>query len=265
MGLKYECTALVSMNKTGKLEQDKDGYYHVTFAAFDFPNAAGIPYDYEMSKHVFEPNSTFMRKLLGAKLYSEVEHPEPPIPDPRHPDFEAVWIGRSRQILMGNACGHIRQVRCDPGTHPETGAPIWVCHGWIKPAGEKAHVLKELLDNPHINVCFSLRSIIDEVFRNGRKVRVITELITFDLVSEGGISIATKYDSPGMESYAVATTRSEVSRDISMDCLVQLRDKEAAKQRMGVESNVESVETLINAARRSNNTTVTDSPLFSWV
>lgn len=261
MGLKFECTALIGVNKVGQLEKDKDGYYHVTFGALDLPNSIGVPYSYDLCKHEFDPNSIFMRKVFGGKLYSEVEHPEPPIKDPRHPDFEDVWIERSRQIALTNACGHIRSVFCDPGTDPQTGRPIWIIHGWIKPEGIHAGVLQSLLDNKHANVCFSLRSVIDTVMHKGQKVRKFQELITFDLVSEGGLHIATKYNSVGFESYVVASTK-PTSIEVTMNSLTKIRERELARSRMGHESNVASVDALIAAATRSEGKVV--NRLLSW-
>lgn len=261
MGLKFECTALVGVNKVGQLEKDKDGYYHVTFGALDLPNSIGIPYSYDLCKHEFDPNSIFMRKVFNGKLYSEVEHPEPPIKDPRHPDFEECWIERSRQIDLRNACGHIRSVFCDPGTDPATGRKIWIIHGWIRPEGVHANVLQSLLDNKHANVCFSLRSVIDTVMHKGQKVRTFEELVTFDLVSEGGLAVATKYNSLGFESFVVATNK-PVSIEVSMDSLTKIREREMVKSRMGMESNVASIDHLIDAARRSEGRR--PNPLLNW-
>ncbi|MGL5648991.1 MAG: S80 family phage morphogenetic serine protease [Clostridium sp.] len=262
MALKFECTALVGVNKVGQLEQDADGYYHVTFGALELPNSIGIPYSYDLNKHVFEPNSIFMRKVMSGKLFSEVEHPEPPIKDPRHPDFEDQWVERSRQIDLRNSCGHIRSVECTPGTDPATGRPIWIIHGWIRPEGVQGNVLKSLLDNKHANVCFSLRSVIDTVYHKGVKVRVFEELITFDLVSEGGLTIATKYNSVGFEHFVTPSNKT-VEIPVTMDSLVRLREIELSKQRMGLEHSVSSIDHLIKAASRSNGV-IKSNALLRW-
>lgn len=259
MGLKFECNALAGVNKVGQLQKDKDGYYHVTLAALNFFNAAGIFYDYELSQHVFTEKDPFTRKMLGGKLYSEVEHPEPPIKDPQHPQFMDAYIGRNRFIDMRNTCGHIRGVEVNPINETCNGKVVYLITGWIKPEGVHAAVLQSLLDNPHANVCFSLRSIINDRPVNGVRTRQIEELITFDLVSEGGLSKATKYLSPGLECFAEGQT---VEFDIPMDCLERLRNQELAKQRLGRECDVQSVERLIAAARRDVPVLTRKTPLL---
>lgn len=262
MGLKFECQALAGVNKVGKLKKDDKGYYLVTFAALNIFNAGKIFYDYDLSKHVFDPNDPFMRKLLGGKLYSEVEHPEPPIKDPRHPNFLDLYIGRNRFIDMRNACGHIRSVSCDPTDELVNGKPMWVITGWIKPEGVHAACLQSLLDNPDANVCFSLRSIINDRTVGGVRVRQIEELITFDLVTEGGLHVATKYNSPGLESHATGNVGNSV--DIPMSCLERLRNQQLAEKRLGRESDVASVDRLIAAAKQSVPVMTTKAPLLNW-
>lgn len=263
MGLKFECQALAGVNKVGKLKKDADGYYLVTFAALNIFNASKIFYDYELSKHVFDPQDAFMRKLLGGKLYSEVEHPEPPIKDPQHPNWLDLYIGRNRFIDMRNACGHIKSVSCDQTSELVNGKPMWVITGWIKPEGVHAAVLQSLLDNPNANVCFSLRSIINDRTVNGIRTRQIEELITFDLVSEGGLPVATKFNSPGLESMVVSTPSSRIT-DIPMSCLERLRSQQMAEQRLGRESDVASVDRLIAAARKNTPVMTSKIPLLNW-
>lgn len=262
MGLKFECQALVGVNKVGKLQKDDRGYYHVTFAALNIFNAAQIFYDYDLSKHVFDPNDPFMRKLLGGKLYSEVEHPEPPIKDPQHPQWLDLYIGRNRFIDMKNACGHIREVEVNQSSELCNGKPMWIITGWIKPEGVHAAVLQSLLDNPDCNVCFSLRSIINDRMVAGVRTRQIEELITFDLVTEGGLHVATKYNSPGLEAHTAGVYGKAV--DIPMSCLERLRNSQLAESRLGRESDVASVDRLIAAAKRSTPVLSTKAPLLTW-
>lgn len=259
--LQFECNALAGINKVGQLKQDGNGYYYVTFAALNFFNAARIFYDYELSEHVFKPESSFMRKLLGGKLYSEVEHPDPPIKDPNHPDFMQLYIERNRFIDMRNACGHIRHVDVNPSSEMVNGKPVYIISGWIKPEGVHAATLKSLLDNPRANLCFSLRSIINDRNVRGVRTRQIEELITFDMVTEGGLSKATKYESPGLESYASQLT---IPVEIPMDCLLKIKASEQANARLGRESDVASVDALIAVARQNIELLTTKTPLLNW-
>lgn len=196
MSIKYACTALVGTNKTGILKPDENGYYKLIVGALNFTNSAGIYYDYEGSRNVFEQSSSFMRRIQDGCLYSEEDHPQ--------------WLGnmsvedyvmRIKRIEPKNICAHIREVEVVKENTGEYGKPVYVIYAWIKPDRERGQYLKEALDNPDQNVCFSLRSLVDEKIVAGVRTRLITDLITFDWVVEPGISKAKKYNAPGLEAY----------------------------------------------------------------
>ena len=72
--------------------------------------------------------------------------------------------------------------------------------GKVKPSGPKAAILKEALESKHQNVCFSIRSLADEQYIRGKRVRKLLDVVTFDFVNEGGVLVASKWDSPATES-----------------------------------------------------------------
>ena len=59
--------------------------------------------------------------------------------------------------------------------------------------------MRSSLNNPDENVAFSLRSLVEQGMEHGIIQKHIRTLITYDYVNEGGISIANKYKSPGLE------------------------------------------------------------------
>lgn len=204
MSIKYACTALVGTNKAGILRPDEHGYYKLIVGALNFTNSAGIYYDYDTSRQVFESSSSFMRRINDGCLYSEEDHPQ--------------WSGnmslddyvtRIKRIEPKNICAHIREVEVVKENTGDNGKPVFVIYAWVKPDRERGQYLKDALDNPDQNVCFSLRALVDDRVIGGRRVRSITDLITFDWVVEPGISLAKKYNAPGLESYD-AINRSEM-------------------------------------------------------
>ena len=58
----------------------------------------------------------------------------------------------------------------------------------------------EAIQNKNENICFSIRAIADESMVRGKVIRVLKDIISIDMVNEGGIGIASKWDSPVTES-----------------------------------------------------------------
>lgn len=207
MTIKYASTALAGSNKIGKLTPDEDGYYELCLGALNIFNSSGIWYDYEASKHVFDNSSTFMRRMKSGNLYAEEDHP------PFKPGMSyEEYVHRIKFIDTKNVCAHIKDVEliaCEevPGR--------MLILGKVKPDRERGQYLKAALDNPKQNVCFSLRSLVDERFVDGRKVRIITDLITFDWVIEPGLEVAHKYNAPGLESFDCMADIGDVSIPLS--------------------------------------------------
>ena len=72
--------------------------------------------------------------------------------------------------------------------------------GKVKPSGPMGPSLKEQLENPSENVAFSVRSLTRDKRIAGQLFKHMTTLVTWDYVNEPGISVATKYDNPSLES-----------------------------------------------------------------
>lgn len=117
---------------------------------------------------------------------------------------EDEYVARLMDIDLKNVCGHISEVWLDVDfgkKHPEFGNPQLVAIlGKIKPSGDKAATLQMALDNAKENVCFSIRSFTRNYMVGRREHRVLDTVVTFDLVNEGGILAASKWDSPVLET-----------------------------------------------------------------
>lgn len=197
MTIKYACTALVGTNKTGALKPDANGYYRLCVGALNFTNSAGIYYDYESSRHIFEQSSSFMRRITDGCLFGEEDHPQW-ASDMSMDDY----VMRIKRLDPKMLCCHFRDIEVVEEKTGEFGKSIYVIYASVKPDRERGHLLKAALENPDQNVCFSLRALCDDRIIGGRRIRTITDLITFDWVVEPGISLAKKWNSPALEGFA---------------------------------------------------------------
>lgn len=191
MSISYECVALAGITEPAQLEKDKDGYYRVMLGALNVFNSGGIYYVFEDSKKAFESSGIFMRKALSGKLFGERDHP------PYEPGMsEAAWVDRNEWLEISNESHRIRSITLITTDEQCNGFPVVEIWGWVKPSGEHAAKLQAALDDPHQNVCFSLRAIVKErTLPNGQRHRMIDEMFTFDWVCEDGLAICNKYSS----------------------------------------------------------------------
>ena len=260
MSIKFTCTALAGTNKTGILKPDEHGYYKLILGALNFHNAAGIFYDYDSSKAVFEESSSFMRRIRGGNLYSEVEHPEW-APGMSIDDY----VRRIRYIDGHNICAHIREIELVMEESGAYGKRVCVIYGWVKPDREKGHLLKAALENPNQNVCFSIRSLVEERRVGATIMRSIQELISFDWVVEPGISKAHKFNAPGLESFCVGVDHASV--DIPLSVLENVADgyKRSNGIGLGMESNQgQGLDEALQRIRQNAQTFGRPAALTKW-
>lgn len=191
----YSCTALVGTNKAGTLKADADGYYTLVLGALNIHNAAGAFYPLESAKHLFDSSSSLIRRIETGNLRGECGHPKQ-LPGQNTRDY----LQRILQIEETNICCHFRRVWLVDGKD-DKGRNVVLVMGEVKPAGPRGPALKEALENKHENVCFSIRSLTkDHMNPAGFLIKNIQTIVCWDWVNEPGISLATKYKNPGLES-----------------------------------------------------------------
>lgn len=251
--LHYTCVALAGVNKPGTLEKDEHGYYKVLLGALNIYNFGGIYYLYEESKHVFEKSSAFMRRVANGNLHGEEDHP------PFEPGMsEEEWVERNEWIETKNVCMHIRDVWTVNTDEMCNGLPVVEIWGWVKPDRERGKYLQAALDNPHQNVCFSLRAIVLEGWMNGQLVRKIDRLCTFDWVIEDGLQVCNKWSAIKRDSkVAQESTRTYGDVKLSKALLSRLSEKSdrATGRRVGTESHRVSVSNMAKEYLRKVDTT----------
>lgn len=212
-GFSLSCTALLGTNKAGTLKPDADGYYTVVLGALDVFNSSGAYYPEASAKHLFQQSASLMRRIASGNLRGEYGHPRPQ-PGMTSDD----WVNRVRDIYEPNVCMHIRKVTVDYTTfRNKQGQPVITIVGEVRPSGPQGPALKEQFENPHEDVCFSIRSLTNDDFQFGRVTKHLKLIVTWDYVNEPGLAQAHKWNSPALEAHG----ESKVSMDAEARSLVE--------------------------------------------
>lgn len=189
----YQCTALVGTNKKGLLPCDDDGYYTLIVGGLDTFNSVGAYYLLEPAKALFQDSSGLMRRIRNGNCKGECGHPKP-LPGQTTREF----IERVLRIEETRVCCHFRRLWLEP--RQDENGTFTAIMAEVKPSGPMGPALKAALDNPHENVCFSIRSLTnDRMSSRGYIEKSLKTIVGFDWVTEPGIRFANKYQSPALE------------------------------------------------------------------
>ncbi len=225
--LTYTSNALLGTGKKGILTPKPDGYYPQILGGLNVYNSAGWYYPAQTNLRHFETRSSLMRKVLSSGLRAEYGHPKR-APGQTPLEFKA----RCMNIYEENVCAHLKDLTLDRVNLTDwEGRPIIGILADALPAGPKGEYLKRSLDNPHENVCWSVRCMTDDYPIAGQMCKNFNEIITWDYVNEPGIPIACKWKVPTLESHTDLLTLESFDSDmiITLDDLEQianLRDAE---------------------------------------
>ena len=175
--------------KTKALQKDDQGYYKVILGAVNTYNSAGEYYGDHYIEDLFGPNTYIGNMLAKGCLMGEVNHPQF-VPGMNRFDY----FMRNNRIDQLNASHLIKSIEIVDANKTEGGRPKKYIVGWVKPleSTKGGKILKELLDTPEANVCFSIRCVIDPASPSSdMKIKTV---ITFDWVDLPGIAEANKFD-----------------------------------------------------------------------
>lgn len=205
--VKFTSTRILPAGKKGVLTPDENGYYTTVLGGLNCYNSKGEYYVLsDEVRKLFESSSIFMRRIKKGVLKSELGHPKP---TPGMTEID--YYQRIMDIDEKNVCAHIAEVWLDEDfgkNHPEYNNPRLVgIIGKVAPSGPYASTVKRAFESPVENACFSVRSITEDRWENGRTVKTLKTIVSWDFVNEPGIAIATKIDSPALESYDNATDK----------------------------------------------------------
>lgn len=222
--IRYNCTALLGTNKKGILKPDADGYYEITVGGFNVHNYGGKSWPLGDAAKLFAPGSALRRRLDGGVVRAELGHPR------REGMNEIEFYQRLNEIHEEKVCGHFSELRLDYNSYKsKSGFPIVAVIGKIRPSGVFGKVLKDSLDNPKEETCFSIRAGVEDIGND----RFVHDIVTYDYVNEGGITIARKYYSMAVEDIHGVTLNAE---DLIITPSMMNMACESACNRMGMES-----------------------------
>lgn len=195
--VRYACTSLQGTNKAGLLKPDANGYRPMVVGALNMFNSAGEFYDYERAKSLFDGSSQLQRRVQRGVLKGEYGHPKFE-PGMRPEQF----AHRVLTIDEDKICCHFKELWLDfNGVKDKDGKAVVAIMAWVKASGPYGQYLRESLENPDENVCFSIRAFTDDKYVNGIKNRYLKTVVTFDHVLEPGMAVAEKFKAPALESY----------------------------------------------------------------
>lgn len=197
--VKYTETIFSSSNKKGVIKPDEEGYYTIPLGALNTYNSAGEYYVAEEAIKLFDSSSSLMRRIKNGALYAELGHPK------KDNMSTEAFYRRMGYVDERCICGHIAEVSIDFNygkNHPEiNNSELILILGKVRPAGPHAESLKMSLESSKQNSAFSVRGITENIPRNNRMERILTNIITWDYVVEPGINVACKAKAPGLESH----------------------------------------------------------------
>lgn len=199
--IKFTATKLVGSGKLGKLTPNENGYYTLPIGGLNLFNSTGDYYTAEGARQLFEQSSVLMRRISSGNLKGENGHPKQ---QPGQSDSQ--YFNRAMQIEETNVSHHFRSIWLDETygkKNPHLKNPDLIAvMAEVKPSGPHGPALQAALDNPEENVCFSIRALSKDFYQNRQKIRVLQSILTWDWVTEPGLHMATKWDSPVLESFS---------------------------------------------------------------
>lgn len=209
-------------NKKVEVIKDENGYYKVTFGAFNTFNKSGIYYNVPDVNKIIGPDSLVGRRIKEGILFSEVDHPD--ISDCLARSDKMCIANKTIKLDPNNKCCHIKKIEIEVTNKVEPGFknPIVLVHGWVKPDGPKKDVLADALENPDYNVHFSVRSLVNERKVGKLRIRDVLLVSTWDHVAEGGVKYANQWYTAGVESMDLVVDKDLLDKIMlgyeSLDC-----------------------------------------------
>ncbi len=227
----YGCTALVGTNKVGELVKRPDGYYEMVLGALAAFNGSGAYYEFEESRKIFEGNADLMRRIAGGNLRGEAGHPRF-----QEGMSERAWFARVNDLFEPNLCIHFNQATLSYDTLSDPqGRKLVAVMGLVRPSGMNERFLERQLENPKENVCLSVRSFTNDRMIRGVLTKAITKIVTWDVVTEPGISVANKYSVPSLECLNQSEDFRENEHNFDLSMIRQMAS-EPTVTGMGMES-----------------------------
>lgn len=203
---------------------DENGVYRgIYLGAINVNNSAGafyIPDVKTVAEILNDKSQPFARQLTNGYLQGEKKHPD--LPPPRNKEEAMAQFVRNMTVDPDRASHSILKVELFESNIPgPSGGKIIIFKGDIQPLdNEFGRDLKSQLDNPKINVAFSIRCGTIDTVVNGKVHKSIKTIVTWDWVKEPGIWLASKWHTVGTstESYQISQpSTADQNTGISID------------------------------------------------
>jgi hypothetical protein len=182
-------TSVACFGPNTELEVDEYGYRKLIVGAFNLASRNGPIYPITKTvEQIFEDSSSFMRNVRESNCRGELGHPN-------IQGLSMVQIiNRLNFIDPKSVAVHYRAFEKPTEIKDEYGKKIHVVYAWLKPSGPYHDTLERRLNNRAENCAFSVRSLTDEIVENGQRKKLITDIITYDVVEAPGMKCTTKFD-----------------------------------------------------------------------
>ena len=255
VNLKLTATKTIINGGDGSLKKNEFGYYRVPLGALNSINSAGEYYVEKGSADLFSQSGQLQRQIKSGVLKGENGHPKKQVGM-----TDKQYLLRCSRIEEQCVACHISEVELDyeyakkynipplsgltPKQKQQTG-PIVPMFGLVCGSGPYGPSLEKSLENPKENVCFSIRSFTVDYYVDGKTFRVLDEIITWDPVTEPGISTATKWDTDNKQ---VSTESYNFSSKTEFEMRLNKKDIGfliEENTRMGLENRASSFEHLL--------------------
>lgn len=194
---RYALTSLSGSNKAGVLKKDAKGRYEIIVGGLNVYNSQGQLYVAEEAVKLFDQGTSFQRRVKRGVLKAELGHPKP-LPG----QTEESFAQRVMSIYEDRVSAIHHEITLDAErVRDDSGRPVIAIISHLTPSGPYGPALEKSLETPGENVCFSIRAFTDDWYEGGITKRCLKTIVTFDQVTEPGISIAEKLKSPALEEY----------------------------------------------------------------
>lgn len=191
----FSSQALTGKNKVGLLKIDESGYGEIVLGGFNLYNNVGEYYELtDGVLKLFNKGGAVRRMVESGQWRGECTHPSPE----GHKTLQS-YISRLRRVDSRFVSHHIKEIRLEEGKD-ENGRKCVLAIGLVKGTGPYADAVNNPLNNSEENLSFSVRSITNTNYSTTPTRKEITVLVTYDHVNEPGIAMATKYNTPSLES-----------------------------------------------------------------
>ena len=226
--------------KQGILRPDADGYYELPIGGFNCENSIGEVYTMQNIEKLFSSNEEIQRKVQSGKMMGEWGHPTP-----KPGETDNAYMARAGIVDDKDTCVLFREIWLDKDIAKSEGMQAFkipkeavVTMAKLKPHGSKWEALQRALDDPNCNISFSVRNLSYDKTIRGVVYVIIVKIITWDAVIDPGLSVASKWLAPRLES-----NRKVITPDF-IDSLERNMDKGLVRMEAK-----DSVSELITASR----------------